>query len=137
MHRLRRPFLPDILSIGACQAPVGWMAVIMSDTASRFSSRGMRNTLAGMTSALALAAPLQAQQVYDLDEITISANRVPTEIQRSGASVDVLDRAEIKASGAAQVSDLLGRLPGVSVAQSGGAGAQAAVRIRGAAPGYT
>lgn len=115
------------------------MAVVMSDTVCHFRSPAWRRALVGMTSALALAAPTPslAQQVFDLDEITVSTNRVPTEIQRSGASVDVLDRAGIEASGAAQVSDVLGRLPGVSVAQSGGAGAQTAIRIRGAAPGYT
>jgi len=114
------------------------MTVVMSDTY-QFTAPAWRKALAGMTSALALAAPFPAlaQQVFDLDEITVSANRVPTEIQRSGASVDVLDRADIEASGATQVSDLLARLPGVSMVRSGGAGASTGIRIRGAGPGYT
>lgn len=87
--------------------------------------------------SLATLAALPAQaQFVDLGQITVLATRVATEIQRSGASVSVLDRAEIEASGAAHVSDLLARLPGVSVVRTGGPGAQSGLRIRGASPGY-
>ncbi len=88
--------------------------------------------------ALSLAAPAMAQDfgVIELDEITISANLVPTEIQRSGASVSVIERDEIEASGATQVGDLLARLPGVSMTSDGGPGARTTLRIRGAGPSY-
>lgn len=94
-------------------------------------------TLAGAL-ALGLAAPAGAQimAAIDLDEITVSANLVPTEIQRSGASVSVIERDEIEASGVTQVSDLLARMPGVSMVRSGGPGGLTNIRIRGASQGY-
>ncbi len=102
----------------------------------------MRRSLPLFTAASALAlcttaAQSQALGGIDLDEITVSATLLPTEIQRSGASVSVIERDEIEASGTTQVSDLLSRLPGVSVARTGGPGAQTALRIRGANPRYT
>lgn len=114
---------------------------------SRFSgsharSNALSTTLAPVfagTLALGLASPGVAQQigVIQLDEITVTANLVPTEIQRSGASVSVIDRDEIEASGATQVSDLLTRLPGVQVTNRGGQGGISQLRIRGADPRYT
>jgi len=95
-------------------------------------------SIAAMTGALALAAPFPAlsQQVFDLDEITVTANRIPTEIQRSGASVSIVSREELEASGETRLSEILRRLPGVSVTQSGGPGAPAQLAIRGAGPRY-
>ncbi len=95
--------------------------------------RFLSPVLAGLA-ALA-ASPVQSQ-IVDLGRITVLATRLATEVQRSGASVSVLDRAEIEASGATQLSDLLARLPGVSAVRTGGPGTQTGLRIRGAAPGY-
>ncbi|MCC5999502.1 MAG: TonB-dependent receptor [Pararhodobacter sp.] len=100
---------------------------------------------ATLVSALALSCVLSpaalaqtaAPVAIDLDEITVSATLVPTEVQRSGASVSIIERDQIEASGTTQVSDLLSRLPGVSVVRTGGAGSSANVRIRGANPRYT
>ena len=106
----------------------------------------MRRSLTHATaSLLALSAVLatqattgaRAQAVIDLDEITVSANLVPTEIQRSGASVSIIDRDQIEASGATQVSDLLSRLPGVNATRTGGPGTLTSLRIRGADPRYS
>ena len=85
----------------------------------------------------ALAAPVMAQGAYDLDAVTFSAYRVPTDLQRSGAAVSLMTRDEIDTLGESQVADLLRRLPGVSVTQSGGPGGTASVRIRGAEPRYS
>lgn len=110
----------------------------MTDTTCRILTPAWRKALAGMTSALALAAPFPvlAQQVFDLDEITVLANRVPTEIQRTGASVTVVTREELEADGETRLSEALSRLPGVSVTQSGGFGTTAQLTIRGAGPRY-
>ncbi len=83
-----------------------------------------------------LAFSASAQQVIDLDEITFSANLTATEIQRSGASVKVLTRDDIRDSGANDMTSLLQRLPGVSVTQAGGTGSPASLRIRGADARY-
>lgn len=110
----------------------------MSDTSRRFWTAPVHIHMVAMTSALALGvpAPALAQQVFDLDEITVTANRVPTELQRSGASVTIVSREELEADGETRLSEVLNRLPGVSVARSGGFGAPAHVTIRGAGPRY-
>lgn len=98
---------------------------------------------APLASALALSATLapvaqgQTMGAIDLDEITISATLLPTEVQRSGASVSIIERDEIEASGTTQISDLLARLPGLSVVRTGGVGSATNIRIRGANPRYT
>ena len=87
--------------------------------------------------ALPLAQPAAAQEAFVandfvLEEIVISANRVPTPLAATGASVAVLTEEDIAASGATQLSVALALLPGVSVAQSGPPGASSILRIRGA-----
>lgn len=93
-------------------------------------------TALSLSLAAAPAAQAQIIAAIDLDEITVSANLVPTEIQRSGASVSVIERDEIEQSGATQLSDLLARLAGVSMVRDGGPGGRTGLRIRGAAQGY-
>ncbi len=87
-----------------------------------------------LISAFAFSA--NAQQIINLEEITFSANLTQTEIARSGASVSVITREELEASGSIQVIDYLSQLPGVSVTQNGGIGGSASLRIRGAGPEY-
>ena len=97
------------------------------------------NALAPLVSLIALAAaagPALAQQVIALDEITFSANLTPTELARSGTSVAVVTRDDLDATGELQLSDVLARLPGVSVTQSGPQGTISNLRIRGAGPSY-
>ena len=95
--------------------------------------RFLAPALAGLATLAAL--PAQAQFV-DLGRITVLANRVATEVQRTGASVSVIERAEIERSGAVQVGDLLTRLPGVTFGQDGPIGTGANLRIRGADARY-
>src|SRR5580693_238490 len=67
-----------------------------------------------------------------LDEIVIVATRTPTPISHIGNSVTVIDQAEIGASQATAVADLLAQTPGVSFARNGGVGELTSVFIRGA-----
>jgi len=99
----------------------------------------MMNRLLFLSTALgaSLALPLSAQQVFDLDEITFTANRKQTELKRTGATVSVITRMDIEASGATTVSDLIARLPGVTVSATGPVGTQTSVRIRGLHPRFT
>lgn len=84
----------------------------------------------------ALAFPATAQQIINLEEITFSANLIESEILRSGSSVSVVTRDEIESSGAVQIADILQRLPGLSIVRSGGPGASADLRLRGAPQRY-
>jgi vitamin B12 transporter len=65
-------------------------------------------------------------------EVVVTAARAPQAPERVGQSVTVLTEAEIDASQAVLVTDLLARTPGVTVNSNGGAGALTSLRIRGA-----
>lgn len=92
----------------------------------------------GLCAALACATalPVQAQQVFNLDEIVFSANFAPTLRNRTGSSVTVVDADQLQKAGDQQLSTLLSRLPGVSVYHSGGPGQEASLRMRGSDPRY-
>ena len=91
-----------------------------------------------LTCAAALLAPLalpaKAQQV--LDDIVITANRTPVEINKVGATVEVIDREELQKQSQAFLKDYLGRLPGVTVTQNGPPGSVSNIQIRGALGQY-
>jgi vitamin B12 transporter len=90
-------------------------------------------------SLLLLAAPVaalslsdaDAQGAFDLDEITAFANLTPTEVSRTGATVDVVTEEELRAEGTQLLSSFLSRRPAVSVTSSGGPGSATTMRLRG------
>jgi vitamin B12 transporter len=84
-------------------------------------SLAVAGTLAG--------APLAAQE--KLEEIVVIASRVETPLREVGASVSVVALEEIELRGYPTVAQLLRTQAGVSVSNSGGAGKQTALRIRG------
>ncbi len=91
-----------------------------------------------MKTLLMTAAPLSlllpqlalAQEPLLLDEIVVSATIEPQDINRTGATVDVLD-ADTIADMPLSVAGALDRIPGVTVSANGGVGANATVRVRG------
>lgn len=96
-----------------------------------------RKTLLAGAAALALAPVAgTAQDAFLLDEIVVSASAAPTERERAGASVIVVDEAELRAAGDVQLTEYLERLPGISMDQSGPTGTFADLRIRGARTRY-
>ncbi len=92
--------------------------------------------LAALLGATTLVTPATAQEVFALDEIVFSATRLPAPRDSVGASVSVVTRADIEASGDQQLSSVLARLPGVSVDQLGPIGSLTNLRMRGASTGY-
>ncbi len=77
-----------------------------------------------------------AQTVLDLGEVVVFANQTETEARRVGASVEVLDEADIAASPTSTVAETLSRLPGVSTSTNGGPGKATSLRIRGLSDRY-
>lgn len=67
----------------------------------------------------------------DLPSVDVTATRVAQTVDASLSDVTVITRAQIDASGAADVYDLLRGLPGVDVVRSGGPGSQASLFLRG------
>ena len=72
---------------------------------------------------------LHAQDVF-LGEITVFANQSETELDRTGATVEIVKEDDIKKA-SPRLADALDKLPGVTVSANGGLGTSATVRIRG------
>ncbi len=71
------------------------------------------------------------------NEITVTANRVPTAIQRTGSAITVIRSEEIQRANPVSMVDVLRRVPGLDIAETGGPGSTAVIRIRGANAGQT
>ena len=70
-----------------------------------------------------------------LPEIVVTPTGRPEPATEAGSSVTVIGREEIERSRAASGFDILRRVPGVTVTQNGGFGAESVVRLRGAESG--
>jgi len=79
----------------------------------------------------ALAAAPSTEGTSILEEIVVSATRTPTRVSQLGSSVTVIMSKEIEAKQQTQVIDVLRRVPGVSVVQTGSKGGPVSIFIRG------
>jgi vitamin B12 transporter len=98
----------------------------------RATTTGLANILwfpafATMTAGAALAAAPDTPT----HEIVVTATRVPTPVLDIPAGVSVIDRQTIEQRGYTTLTDALSAIPGVHVSQSGGAGGNASVFVRG------
>jgi len=75
---------------------------------------------------------LVADEALDLEHVLVTARLQPISIGEIGSSVTVITREEIEQKQVKYLSELLRDVPGFSVSQSGGAGSQTQVRVRGA-----
>lgn len=91
-----------------------------------------KSLLAAACSLGVLLAFEKASVAEDLSPIVVTPNRYPKTIEEIGSSITVLDEEEIEIKQQDFVLDLLRRVPGLSVQQSGGSGRVASVFIRGA-----
>lgn len=106
---------------------------------------GLLPPLAAITASLVPAAAMAQgvttappdEPVYQLDEIVVSASRVPLEADRVGSAVTVLTAEDIRRRGLQTVADVLREVPGVAVSQSGSSGSLTQVRIRGSEANQT
>ena len=80
------------------------------------------------TALASLSTPALAQPI---PATVITATRIPTPVQEIPAGVTVINRAAIEASGATDLAQILGTVPGLRLSQSGGAGGNASVFLRG------
>lgn len=86
--------------------------------------------------AVGLAAPAWSQDVPELEEVVVTATRIPAIVAETPGA-RVIDRATIEQRGAVFAADILADVPGLSVTRSGAFGGVAQVRMRGATPGKT
>ena len=86
--------------------------------------------------AVGLSAPAWSQEVPELEEVVVTATRIPAIVAETPGA-RVIDRATIDQRGAVFAADILADVPGLSVTRSGAFGGVAQVRMRGATPGKT
>ena len=88
---------------------------------------------AGLLAAGACFVVMTTARAETTPEIVITATRLPTEIDKVGSTVAVISADDIKLSQKVLFSDLLARLPGISISRSGGLGGVTTSFVRGAA----
>jgi vitamin B12 transporter len=84
-----------------------------------------------MMMSLALAAGAALGAATPMEPVTVSASRRPQTLDQTLASVTVIERAEIEASAAPDLFDLLAREAGIALARTGGSGQQTSLFLRG------
>ncbi len=96
-------------------------------------NRLVRPLLASFVLSLPAAAQLPQPGASGVaTEVVVTAAAVPEDAAALGVATTVVDRATIVRSRAATVAELLRSVPGVDVAQSGGAGGVTSLFLRGA-----
>lgn len=91
-------------------------------------------TLVAMLLLAFVASSLPAEEAeFALEQIVVTATRTAIEILDSPDHVTVITGKEIQESGAANVSEMLGQLAGIIIADSGTEGSVKSIRIRGSA----
>jgi len=73
----------------------------------------------------------QSNQTEALNELIVTAGISPIESDQFGGSITVITAAQLAASKAMYLSEVLRHVPGFAVNQSGGPGTQTQIRIRG------
>lgn len=97
----------------------------------------------GASVALSPFLPHQSSAAFAQDataapiEFVVTPGRSPQSIQRTGSAVSVLSRREIEQLNPTTMVDVLRSVPGLHITETGGPGASANVRLRGANSGQT
>lgn len=79
----------------------------------------------------AAAAAVEAPPEYSLDEMVVTANRIPTPLAKAAANTTVITAAEIAAGHYQNLGDVLSRVNGVSISGGAYAGQGQGLRING------
>ena len=98
-----------------------------ADGGGRESSSRSRSRL------IALAGPAFAGD----ETIVVGATRIPTPVAEIASSVTVITAADIEARQQRSLPDVLRSVPGVNIVQSGGAGGQTSLFLRGTNSNHT
>lgn len=101
-----------------------------------------RSTLfLALTSASALAFAADSNKTFNeqlqLDDVVVTANRMPTDIKNTVASVSVFTREDIERLNPTSTFDLLNRVPGVQTSPNGGRGSSTGIHVRGTSTAHT
>ncbi len=83
-----------------------------------------------LCSVALLPSAALAQDSFSLSPIFVFGGLLPTTLESTGATIDLIEAEEIRQTGPG-VADALERLPGVSLTSNGGLGTSTNIRIRG------
>jgi vitamin B12 transporter len=72
-----------------------------------------------------------------LEEVVVTATRIPTPIEEVGRSITVITSEEIEAKDQPLVSEVLKGIPGIDVWTLGSPGSRSSVSLRGTEPSHT
>src|SRR4051812_22069147 len=102
----------------------------------------MKCVLFSSAALIALAAPAFAQSQLsfpqiDDENVVVSATRLPTPVANVASSVTVITAADIEARQDRSLPDVLREVPGLSIVQTGGAGGQTPLFLRGSKSNHT
>ena len=97
----------------------------------------MKSVFYASVALIALTAPVWAQARFDDENIIVSATRIPTPIAQVASSVTVITAADIESRQRRSLPDVLRSVPGLNIVQTGGAGGQTSLFLRGANPNHT
>ncbi len=86
---------------------------------------------------LSIDTPARAETIQQLPELVVTADRTPEPIGNTGSAISVVNNATLQATNPGSLVDALRTVPGLDISESGGPGATANVRIRGANTGQT
>ena len=91
----------------------------------------LRPSLLSLGVLVALAASVRADDVTLQPDVVVTASRMPQPVEATLADVSVITRADIDASAAHDLGDLLRLQAGVDIARTGGPGSQTSLFLRG------
>ncbi|MBM3350307.1 MAG: TonB-dependent receptor [Betaproteobacteria bacterium] len=91
----------------------------------------MKKTIIASAIALVFTPPAFSAENINLDDIVITASRVPQPREAVIGDVTVIGREEIERAGAVSVTDILRMQPGVQIYTNGGTGTASHVFLRG------
>ena len=97
----------------------------------------MKSILYTSVALVALSATAMAQPRLDDESIVVVATRVATPIAQVASSVSVITAADIEARQQRSLPDVLRNVPGVNIVQTGGAGGQTSLFLRGSNASHT
>ncbi len=87
--------------------------------------------------AITAACSADGQEAPLLDAVQVTANRNPTSIDKTLASVSIIVRADIEQSQAPDLAELLSQQTGLDVVRSGGSGSNVSIFTRGSNSNHT
>ncbi|MGH7475924.1 MAG: TonB-dependent receptor plug domain-containing protein [Longimicrobiales bacterium] len=89
-----------------------------------------------LASPAAAQEPLQLADTFQLEELVVTATRLPLPAAALPAAVTVLDGADLRRRGVHHVIDALREVPALHVVQSGSYGSRASIFLRGGESDY-